>query len=190
MDMFVTTADPELEPPIITINTVLSLLAVDYPAHKLACYVSDDGCSPLTFYSLVEASNFAKLWVPFCKKYNIQVRAPFRYFSTDSLTSIDSSNWEFHQEWKRMKVNYISWGHFMTIYILMNYDVRSIAMRNAFNLFVFHLLQDEYELLCHKIEDASQKSRPCDFTGEFAEFSNIERKNHPTIIKVNCRLID
>jgi hypothetical protein len=26
---------------------------------------------------------------------------------------------------------------------------------------------------------------PWDFTGEFAEFSNVERKNHPTIIKVN-----
>ncbi|KAE8075661.1 hypothetical protein FH972_014355 [Carpinus fangiana] len=146
VDIFVTTADPVLEPPIITINTVLSLLAADYPAYKLACYVSDDGCSPLTFYSLVEATKFAKLWVPFCKKYNIQVRAPFRYFSTDSLTSSDNSNWEFHQEWKRMK--------------------------------------DEYELLCHKIEDASQKSRPCDFTGEFVEFSNVERKNHPAIIKV------
>jgi hypothetical protein len=61
VDMFVTTADPELEPPIITINTVLSLLAVDYPAHKLACYISDDGCSPLTYYSLVEALKSAKL---------------------------------------------------------------------------------------------------------------------------------
>ncbi|XP_059449352.1 cellulose synthase-like protein H1 [Corylus avellana] len=145
VDMFVTTADPVLEPPIITINTVLSLLAVDYPAHKLACYVSDDGCSPLTFYSLVEASKFAKFWVPFCKKYNIQVRAPFRYFADDSLTFNDIS-WEFQQEWKRMKV--------------------------------------EYEQLCHKIEDAAQKSMPCDFTGEFAEFSNVDHKNHPTIIKV------
>ncbi|RVW38922.1 Cellulose synthase-like protein B4 [Vitis vinifera] len=36
VDMFVTTADPTLEPPIITVNTVLSLLAVDYPANKLA----------------------------------------------------------------------------------------------------------------------------------------------------------
>ncbi|PKI62220.1 hypothetical protein CRG98_017354 [Punica granatum] len=40
LDMFLTTADPELEPPIITVNTVLSLMAVDYPgaAHKLAVY--------------------------------------------------------------------------------------------------------------------------------------------------------
>ena len=103
VDMFVTTADSVLEPPIITVNTVLSLLAVDYPAHKLACYVSDDGCSPLTFYSLVEASKFAKLWVPFCKKHNIQIRAPFKYFSNESL-SFTNSSWEFQQEWKSIKV--------------------------------------------------------------------------------------
>jgi len=71
VDLFVTTADPLLEPPIITVNTVLSLLALDYPPHKLACYVSDDGCSPLTFYALQEASKFAKFWVPLCKKYDV-----------------------------------------------------------------------------------------------------------------------
>lgn len=108
MDMFVTTADAELEPPIITVNTVLSLLAVDYPAHKLACYVSDDGCSPLIFYSLVEASKFAKLWVPFCKKFNIQVRAPFRYFAGESAPPSPSSR-EFQQDWKKMKVLFV--GH-------------------------------------------------------------------------------
>ncbi|KAA8524718.1 hypothetical protein F0562_011141 [Nyssa sinensis] len=144
VDMFVTTADPVLEPPIITVNTVLSLLAVDYPAHKLACYVSDDGVSPLTFYSLVEASKFAKLWVPFCKKYNIHVRAPFRYFSGKPLLSQDVSL-EFQQEWRKMK--------------------------------------DEYEHLSQKIEDAAKKSVSCDFADKFDVFSNIERRNHPTIIK-------
>ena len=102
--MFVTTADPVLEPTIITMNTVLSLLAVDYPAHKLACYVSDDGCSILTYYSLVETSNFAMLWVPFCKKYNIQLRAPFRYFSNESSMFSAHDSLEFRQEWKMMKV--------------------------------------------------------------------------------------
>ncbi|RID66855.1 hypothetical protein BRARA_D01969 [Brassica rapa] len=72
VDMFVTTADPVREPPILVVNTVLSLLAVNYPANKLACYVSDDGCSPLTYFSLKEASKFAKIWVPFCKKYNTE----------------------------------------------------------------------------------------------------------------------
>nr|GME14452.1 cellulose synthase-like protein H1 [Ipomoea batatas] len=102
VDMFVTTADPELEPPIITVNTVLSLLALDYPANKLACYVSDDGASPLTFYSLIEASKFAKLWVPFCKKYNVAVRSPFRYFQANPTFSQDSSL-DFQHEWKKMK---------------------------------------------------------------------------------------
>lgn len=104
VDMFVTTADSKLEPPIITINTVLSLLAVDYPTNKLACYVSDDGCSPLTFYSLSEASKFAKLWVPFCKKYNVQVRAPFRYFSNNNATFSSKDSSEFKQEWTLLKV--------------------------------------------------------------------------------------
>lgn len=80
VDMFVTTADPTLEPPIITVNTVLSLLAVDYPANKLACYVSDDGCSPLTFYALLEASKFAKLWVPFVRSMVFTQELPLDTF--------------------------------------------------------------------------------------------------------------
>jgi hypothetical protein len=102
--VFVTTADPIMEPPIITVNTVLSILAVDYPVDKLACYVSDDGCSPITFYSLMEASKFAKLWVPFCKKYGVEVRAPFKYFSQTSYNGVHNLTFNFHQEWKEMKV--------------------------------------------------------------------------------------
>lgn len=101
--MFVTTADAALEPPLLTMNTILSLLAVDYPVDKLACYLSDDGASTLTYYSLVETSEFAKTWLPFCKKYKISVRAPFRYFSTSSIQSQDDS-FEFQQEWKMVKV--------------------------------------------------------------------------------------
>ncbi|KAG4981126.1 hypothetical protein JHK85_035084 [Glycine max] len=106
VDLFVTTADPVLEPPIITINTVLSLLALDYPHNKLACYVSDDGCSPLTFYALIEAFQFAKLWVPFCKKYNIQLRVPFRYFSNNTSTDNNEDTPEFMQDWLKMKNEY------------------------------------------------------------------------------------
>ncbi|KAK8469620.1 hypothetical protein PHAVU_005G116450 [Phaseolus vulgaris] len=110
VDLFVTTADPVLESPIITVNTVLSLLALDYPTNKLACYVSDDGCSPLTFYALVEASKFAKLWVPFCKKHNIQVRAPDRYFSDVTINKNEDSL-EFRQEWLQMKEMYDNLSH-------------------------------------------------------------------------------
>lgn len=101
VDMFVTTADPTLEPPIITVDTVLSLLAVDYPVHKLACYVSDDGASPLTFHSLSESVEFAKLWVPFCKKHEVRVRAPSVYFSTEPQ---GNSSADFIEEWRHVKV--------------------------------------------------------------------------------------
>ncbi|KAJ6334440.1 hypothetical protein OIU78_011343 [Salix suchowensis] len=47
-DVFVSTADPEKEPPLVTANTILSILAVDYPVEKLACYLSDDGGSLLS----------------------------------------------------------------------------------------------------------------------------------------------
>ncbi|XP_018482999.1 cellulose synthase-like protein B3 isoform X2 [Raphanus sativus] len=103
VDMFVTTADPVREPPILVVNTVLSLLAVNYPANKLACYVSDDGCSPLTYFSLKEASKFAKIWVPFCKKYNVRVRAPFRYFLNPLKATEDP---EFSKEWEKTKREY------------------------------------------------------------------------------------
>ncbi|KAK1562284.1 hypothetical protein Q3G72_009388 [Acer saccharum] len=41
--VFVSTADTEKEPALITSNTILSILAADYPVEKLSCYVSDDG---------------------------------------------------------------------------------------------------------------------------------------------------
>ncbi|KAG0448364.1 hypothetical protein HPP92_027857 [Vanilla planifolia] len=102
VDVFVTTADSMLEPPLITVNTVLSLLAVEYPADRLACYVSDDGGSPVTCFALVEAAKFAEMWVPFCKRYNVQVRAPFMYFSSEP----ESSELIFQREWKEMKMKY------------------------------------------------------------------------------------
>lgn len=81
IDVFVSTVDPMKEPPLITANTVLSILAVDYPVDKVACYVSDDGAAMLTFEALSETSEFARKWTPFCKKFNIEPRAPEWYFS-------------------------------------------------------------------------------------------------------------
>ncbi|EMS55737.1 Cellulose synthase-like protein H1 [Triticum urartu] len=107
VDMFVTTADPALEPPLITVNTVLSLLALDYPdVGKLACYVSDDGCSPVTCYALREAAKFASLWIPFCKRYDIGVRAPFMYFSSAPEVGTGTADHEFLESWALMKTEY------------------------------------------------------------------------------------
>ena len=60
IDIFVSTADAEKEPPLVTANTILSILAIDYPVDKVACYLSDDGGSLVTFEALVEAASFAK----------------------------------------------------------------------------------------------------------------------------------
>uniref|UniRef100_A0A7N0VN56 Cellulose synthase-like protein D3 n=1 Tax=Kalanchoe fedtschenkoi TaxID=63787 RepID=A0A7N0VN56_KALFE len=81
MDVFVSTADPEKEPPLVTCNTILSILAAEYPVEKLACYVSDDGGSLLTFEAMAEAASFANVWVPFCRKHSIEPRNPESYFS-------------------------------------------------------------------------------------------------------------
>ncbi|KAL8459237.1 hypothetical protein ACS0TY_036639 [Phlomoides rotata] len=81
VDVYVSTVDPLKEPPLITANTVLSILAVDYPIDKVACYVSDDGAAMLTFEALSETSEFARKWVPFCKKFQIEPRAPEWYFA-------------------------------------------------------------------------------------------------------------
>ncbi|CAN6235004.1 unnamed protein product [Urochloa humidicola] len=105
VDVFVTTADPGLEPPAVTANTVLSLLALDYPAGKLACYVSDDGCSPATCFAMREAAEFAKLWVPFCRKHGVGVRAPFVYFSSGS-GGAGAGDDEFQRDWTAMKGEY------------------------------------------------------------------------------------
>lgn len=82
LDVFVCTADPVIEPPLMVVNTVLSVAALDYPPDKLAIYLSDDGGSELTFYALAEAAEFAKTWVPFCKRFNVEPRSPAAYLSS------------------------------------------------------------------------------------------------------------
>ncbi|CAM8884002.1 unnamed protein product [Rhodiola kirilowii] len=106
IDVFVSTVDPLKEPPLITANTVLSILAVDYPVDKVACYVSDDGAAMLTFEALSETSIFAKRWVPFCKKYNIEPRAPEWYFSQKIDYLKDKVQPSFVRERRSMKREY------------------------------------------------------------------------------------
>ncbi|KAH9299101.1 hypothetical protein KI387_030783, partial [Taxus chinensis] len=81
VDVFLSTQDPVIEPPLMTANAVLSVLAVDYPANKVSCYVSDDGSAMVTFECLSETAEFARRWVPFCKEFDIEPRAPEAYFS-------------------------------------------------------------------------------------------------------------
>ncbi|XP_077251109.1 cellulose synthase family protein [Tasmannia lanceolata] len=106
VDFFVSTVDPLKEPPLVTANTVLSILAVDYPVDKVSCYVSDDGSAMLTFESLAETAEFSRKWVPFCKKYSIEPRAPEFYFSQKIDYLKDKIQPSFVKERRAMKRDY------------------------------------------------------------------------------------
>ncbi|KAK1260032.1 putative cellulose synthase A catalytic subunit 1 [UDP-forming] [Acorus gramineus] len=106
VDVFVSTVDPLKEPPLITANTVLSILAVDYPVDKVSCYVSDDGSAMLTFESLSETAEFARKWVPFCKKHSIEPRAPEFYFAQKIDYLKDKIKPSFVKERRAMKREY------------------------------------------------------------------------------------
>ncbi|OEL28933.1 hypothetical protein BAE44_0010049 [Dichanthelium oligosanthes] len=106
VDFFVSTVDPLKEPPLVTANTVLSILAVDYPVDKVSCYVSDDGAAMLTFEALSETSEFAKKWVPFCKRYCLEPRAPEWYFQQKIDYLKDKVAQNFVRERRAMKREY------------------------------------------------------------------------------------
>ncbi|KAK6934621.1 Cellulose synthase [Dillenia turbinata] len=95
IDIFVCTADPTVEPPLMVINTVLSVMAYEYPTEKLSVYLSDDAGSDLTFYALIEASDFAKLWIPYCKNYKVEPRSPKVYFRSASAPTSPSHAQDF-----------------------------------------------------------------------------------------------
>ncbi|KAF7152102.1 hypothetical protein RHSIM_Rhsim01G0288500 [Rhododendron simsii] len=106
VDVFVSTADPEKEPPLSTANTILSILAVDYPVEKLACYLSDDGGSLVTFEALAEAASFARIWVPFCRKHKIEPRNPEAYFGLKRDPLKNKVRLDFVRERRRVKREY------------------------------------------------------------------------------------
>lgn len=106
IDVFVSTADPDKEPPLVTANTILSILAVDYPVEKLACYLSDDGGSLLTFEALAETASFARIWVPFCRKHSIEPRNPEAYFSQKRDFLKNKVKLDFVRERRRVKREY------------------------------------------------------------------------------------
>ncbi|KAG6483540.1 hypothetical protein ZIOFF_060188 [Zingiber officinale] len=60
----------------------------------------------LTFESLVETAEFARKWVPFCKKYAIEPRAPEFYFSQKIDYLKDKIQPSFVKERRAMKRDY------------------------------------------------------------------------------------
>jgi len=105
IDIIVTTVDPIKEPPLVTANTVLSILALDYPADKISCYVSDDGASMLTFEVLQETAEFSRKWVPFCKKFSVEPRAPEKYLTEKIDFLKDKLQSTYVKERRTMKVS-------------------------------------------------------------------------------------
>ncbi|KAI3469714.1 hypothetical protein Pfo_026377 [Paulownia fortunei] len=107
VDVFVCTADPNKEPSLGVMNTVISAMALDYPPDKIAVYLSDDGGAPVTLRAMQEAWKFAKWWIPFCRKYDVKTRCPDAYFSTPESAGekfIRSS--EFEADKKKVEKKY------------------------------------------------------------------------------------
>ncbi|PAN14387.1 hypothetical protein PAHAL_2G405500 [Panicum hallii] len=106
IDVFVTTADPIDEPILYTMNCVLSILAVDYPVDRLACYLSDDSGALVLYEALVEVGKFAPLWVPFCRKYCVEPRAPESYFDMVAPPQAGRASQEFLNDYRRVQMEY------------------------------------------------------------------------------------
>ncbi|KAL3724730.1 hypothetical protein ACJRO7_029834 [Eucalyptus globulus] len=112
IDVFVCTADPDKEPTVDVMNTVISAMALDYPPEKIHVYLSDDGGSPLTLYGMREAYDFARRWLPFCKRFGIKTRCPKAYFRDDGDDEEDDdgvdgkSSDEYDSEKRKVKEKY------------------------------------------------------------------------------------
>lgn len=104
IDVFICTSDPIKEPSFEVVNNVISAMALDYPSKKLHVYLSDDGGSSLTLFALKEAWNFARLWLPFCRKFGIKNRCPKAYFGhNEEISSVFNLD-EFLNEKEEVQV--------------------------------------------------------------------------------------
>ncbi|KAK6929824.1 Cellulose synthase [Dillenia turbinata] len=105
IDVFIFTADPNIEPTVDVMTTVISAMAMDYPPEKLHVYVSDDAGSSKTQHGMREAWLFARSWLPFCKKYKeiVKTRSPELFFSASESGFGDD---EFIEEMKKIKGKY------------------------------------------------------------------------------------
>lgn len=106
VDVFICTVDPSKEPTVEVMNTVLSAMGLDYPSDKLAVYLSDDGGAPSTLYAMKEACSFARIWLPFCRKYGIKSRCPELFFSTHGHDELLFRSDEIEAEEENMKLAY------------------------------------------------------------------------------------
>ncbi|KAF6174669.1 hypothetical protein GIB67_006321 [Kingdonia uniflora] len=105
IDVYICTADPEKEPVLNVMNTVVSSMSLDYPPEKLNVYLSDDAGSPITLCAIKAAALFAKSWIPFCRKHKLMTRSPELYFDILKADQPKQGN-EFLTEEKEIKEKY------------------------------------------------------------------------------------
>ncbi|OEL13576.1 Cellulose synthase-like protein G3 [Dichanthelium oligosanthes] len=106
VDVLVVTADPDKEPALVVMNTVVSAMALDYPGGRLSVYLSDDAGSPLTLLATRKAYAFARAWVPFCRKHSVQCPWPDRYFAGDNVHDDRRGEAAAAEERRRIKEMY------------------------------------------------------------------------------------
>ncbi|KAL7220167.1 hypothetical protein ACSBR2_013101 [Camellia fascicularis] len=105
IDVFICTTDPNKEPTVDVMNTVVSAMAMDYPVDKLCVYLSDDGGSDVTLNAMKEAWRFAKCWVPFCRRFGVETRCPEAYFLEENHGKTDWRS-DFLAEKEKVKEKY------------------------------------------------------------------------------------
>ncbi|KAI7980358.1 Cellulose synthase-like protein G2 [Camellia lanceoleosa] len=105
IDVFICTTDPNKEPTVDVMNTVVSAMAMDYPVDKLCVYLSDDGGSAVTLNAMKEAWRFAKCWVPFCRRFGVETRCPEAYFLEENHGKTDWRS-DFLAEREKVKEKY------------------------------------------------------------------------------------
>jgi mixed-linked glucan synthase len=106
IDVFVTTVDRVDEPILYTVNSILSILATDYPVEKYACCLSDDGGSLIHYEAMFEVAKIAELWVPFCQKHRIEPRAPENYFGVKRQPYMGTMHEEYMSDHRRVRREY------------------------------------------------------------------------------------
>ncbi|PKA62428.1 Cellulose synthase-like protein D4 [Apostasia shenzhenica] len=174
VDFFVSTADPEKEPPLVTANTILSILAVQYPVEKVSCYISDDGGALLTFEAMAEAASFANMWVPFCRKHDIEPRNPETYFSLKGDPTKNKRRSDFVKDRRKVKREYDEFK------VRINGLPDSIRRRSdAFNA------REEMKMLKHIREKATWMADGTHWPGTWAvAATDHARGDHAGILQV------
>ncbi|KAL9352973.1 hypothetical protein Peur_055653 [Populus x canadensis] len=174
IDVFICTVDPNKEPTLEVMNTVLSAMALDYPTEKLNLYLSDDGGAAVTLHGMKEAWRFAKSWLPFCKKYGIKTRCPKAYFSAtskddDNDDSFGSSN-EFRADRQLIQEKYA--------------DFKERVMRFREDFVLEEKKSDitgrDHPALIEVIQDNSNEEAPKDEANEMPLLVYVSREKRPS----------